>query len=317
MKITRRKFLRNSILTSIGLMFFPDLITKISAKSKNEILNFIPDPSLWKNENITLSWLGHSTVLLNFYGTWILTDPALLERVGLHFFGTSIGPSRLTPPALFIEELPKPDIVLLSHAHMDHMDYPTLKKITEKYPNEIDVVTAYLTADVISDLAWKSITVLDWTESASFMDLKITALEVEHFGWRYPWEKDRSRGYHKDGRSYNAYLIEKKGKSILFGGDTRMTEKFSVLKDKKTDIAIMPVGAYNPWRRSHCNPAEALKMADNINADYFIPIHCKTFRQSNEPFNEPIEWLNKEVVNYNIKLGLNEIGQTFTLSKDS
>ncbi len=59
--------------------------------------------------------------------------------------------------------------------------------------------------------------------------IKFTALEVKHFGWRYPWEKDRSRGYMEDGRSYNAYLIEKNGKSILFGGDTTMTDKLNIL----------------------------------------------------------------------------------------
>ncbi len=76
----------------------------------------------------------------------------------------------------------------------------------------------------------------------------------------------------------------------------------------------MPVGAYNPWKHAHCNPEEALQMADAIGAKYFIPVHTKTFRQGTEPFEEPIDWLKKSVANYNIKLGLDQIGQTFTLS---
>ena len=76
----------------------------------------------------------------------------------------------------------------------------------------------------------------------------------------------------------------------------------------------MPIGAYQPWRRNHCNPEEALIMADeHLKAKYFIPIHTKTFKQGTEPILEPLNWLKESVVNYNIKLGLDDIGQTFTI----
>ena len=237
-----------------------------------------------------------------------------MDRVGLYIAGTSFGPSRLTPPALSIDEIPKPDIILLSHAHMDHMDYPTLKKITNKFPKSISAITAHLTMDVINDLKWESLVSMDWKDETEVKGIRFNALEVKHFGWRFPWEKDRSRGYLEDGRSYNAYLIEKNGKSILFGGDTTMTDKLNILSDKNVDVAIMPVGAYNPWKHAHCNPEEALQMADATGAKYFIPVHTKTFRQGTEPFEEPIDWLKKSVTHYNIELGLDQIGQTFTLS---
>ncbi|WP_348260081.1 MBL fold metallo-hydrolase, partial [Salmonella enterica] len=88
-----------------------------------------------------------------------------------------------------------------------------------------------------------------------------------------------SRGYIKDGRSFNAYIVDYGGSKILFGGDTAMTDKFNAAKNENIDIAIMPIGAYNPWRRNHCNPEEALLMANDIGAKYFIPIHTKTFKQ--------------------------------------
>lgn len=309
----RRKFLRKGFFATIGTLLFPKIVFS-NTPSNDSILEHKPDPSQWTDDQINIAWIGHSTVLINFYGKIILTDPALMERVGIYIAGTSFGPGRLTPPALTIDEIPKPDIILISHAHMDHMDYPTLKKITNKYPNEIDAITAYLTKDVISDLKWKSLTSIDWNEVHNLHGIKFTALEVRHFGWRFPWEKDRSRGYMEDGRSYNAYHIEKSGKSILFGGDTTMTDKLNILADKNIDVALMPIGAYNPWSHAHCNPEEALQMADSIGAKYFIPIHCKTFKQSSEPFEEPIDWLKKSVGNYNINLGLDTIGQTFTLS---
>ncbi len=314
MKLTRKNFIKKSFMSLSGffssLLFFQsDIKAKPYIKLKHK-----PEPQSWDNKSITLSWLGHSTVLINFFGKWILTDPVLFERVGIYFLGTNYGPARISPPALNINEIPQPDIILLSHAHMDHMDYWTLKNLSNKFPNKIDVITAYLTKDVIADLPWKSINVLDWNDEINLQGIRFKALEVKHFGWRFPWEKDRSRGYFKDGRSYNAYIIESNGKKILFGGDTAFTDKLKSSNEKNIDIAIMPIGAYNPWRRNHCNPEEALKMASELNAKYFVPIHTKTFKLGVEPINEPIEWLLKSAPNYPLIIGLHEIGQTFQLS---
>lgn len=91
-------------------------------------------------------------------------------------------------------------------------------------------------------------------------------------------------------------------------------DKLHPLIDENIDIAIMPIGAYNPWIRNHCNPEQALQMASEIKAKYFIPIHTKTFNQSQEPFNEAIDWMKRSAPDYNLQIGLDEIGQTFVLS---
>jgi len=309
----RKEFIKKSLLAGTATLLSPFIFNSDSKAKNFSPLNFKPEPHNWPDDKITLSWIGHSTVLIKFFDKWIVTDPVLFERIGIYFFGGSLGPSRLTPPALHHYEFPKPDIILLSHAHMDHMDYPSLKYFAEKYPNQIDVVTAYLTKDVIEDLPWKSISVLDWNEEEIVSEIRFRANEVQHFGWRFPWEKDRSRGYMKDGRSFNAYVIDYKKKKILFGGDTAFTNKLSQLKDENIEVAIMPIGAYNPWRRNHCNPEEAMKMASELNAKYFIPIHTKTFKQSSEPFNEAIEWMKRDANKFNLQIGLEEIGQTFSI----
>lgn len=314
MKTTRRKFIKRSFWTVLAAYFMPSLIDENKLYATPYTLNYKPSPEGWSENEINIAWIGHSTILINFYGKIILTDPALMERVGVYFLGASIGPSRLTPPALYLEEIPKPDLILLSHGHMDHTDYPTLKAFTERYPNQIDAVVAYLNKDIVEDLQWRSLTMLDWGDSTELQGISVKAYEVEHFGWRFPWEKDRSRGYFKDGRSYNAYLIEYNGKKILFGGDTRNSKKLDILKDENIDVALMPIGAYNPWKWSHCNPEEALSMADSFKAKYFIPMHCKTFAQGREPFEEPIDRLRKSKSKYNVKVGLDEIGQTFTIT---
>jgi len=309
----RRKFIKNSIYGTLGTLSAHLFINSDLKAEPRVILNYKPEPHLWNDYTITLAWIGHSTVLINLFGKWILTDPVLFENVGLYFLGNTIGPKRMTPPALEIDEFPKPDIILLSHAHMDHMDYPTLKHFAEKYPGEIDMITAHLTKDVIEDLEWKSVSVMDWNDELNLQGIRFKALEVKHFGWRFPWEKDRSRGYMKDGRSFNAYIIDYGETKILFGGDTAMSDKFNIVKNENVDIAIMPIGAYNPWRRNHCNPEEALKMANDISAKYFIPIHTKTFKQGSEPFNEPIDWMKRAAENLQIKIGIDEIGQTFSM----
>lgn len=312
----RRKFIRKSFLAATGSLLFGSGFLKASyGKNFYPIKpTFKPDPSSWKDDEITVAWVGHATVLINFYGNIILTDPVFFERVGLYFLGLTFGPSRYTLPALNIEEIPKPDLVLISHAHMDHMDYASLLELTGMFPKQLDCITAYNTSDVIADLEWKSLKELDWGEEIKLDWLRIKALEVKHFGWRYPWEKDRSKGYMNDGRSFNAYFLERNGKIILFGGDTAFSEKFKESISENVDLAIMPIGAYNPWKHNHCNPEEALVMAEyHLGAKYFIPIHCYTFKQGKEPIEEPLNWLMESQSNYKLTVGLNNIGETFTL----
>ena len=313
MKISRKTFLFRSLKLTIGSFLFLPFLKVVETKASTIIkAGTSPDPSQWKNDEINISWIGHSTVLMNFFGTIIVTDPVLFEKIGIDFLGFTIGQSRYTEPALDINKFPCPDFILLSHAHFDHMDSKTLTTFSDLYPGKINCITAYNTSDVIADLNWKSLKVMDWNDEYILNDVKFSAIEVKHFGWRYPFERDRSRGYFKNGRSYNAYLIEKNGKKILFGGDTAMTDKF--IPYCGIDIAIMPIGAYNPWKYNHCNPEEALKMAAyDLKAKVFIPIHCGTFRQGLEPVNEPLKWLGNSVKNYDINLGLGKMGETYTL----
>ena len=317
-KIKRRNFIKRGLAVLVSTVLLPPFfLNRVNSFGREKLssADFKPTPEQWKENEINIAWIGHSTMLINFYGTIILTDPVLFERIGLYFFGLVFGPNRYSLPALEFDEIPKPDLVLLSHAHMDHMDYKTLVCLTDKFPGMIDCITAYNTSDVISDLEWKSLSELDWGEEKEVLGIRFKALEVKHFGWRFPWEKDRSKGYMIDGRSYNAYLIEKNGKRILFGGDMAFSDKLVKVLGKAVDIALMPIGAYNPWKYNHCNPEEALIMAsEQTGAGYFIPMHCNTFKQGVEPIEEPLTWLMNSSGKYNLKVGLKNIGSTFTLS---
>ncbi|MEM3373476.1 MAG: MBL fold metallo-hydrolase [Candidatus Anstonellales archaeon] len=311
--MNRRNFLKLFSLSSISILL-SGITQKLFADDSLEPREapFQPNLNEWTKEKINFCWVGHSTYLINFYGTLILTDPVFSHRIGLYALLTNLGPKRIVAPAVKPEELPRPDLILLSHAHFDHLDYPTLKYFAEKYPSQISVVTAFKTRDIFEELPFKEIIEIDWNEITNVVDLKIKAFRVKHFGWRYPWEIDRNKDS-KTGRSFNSYIIEKNGKKIFFGGDTAFTDVFKSLKDEKIDVAILPIGAYNPWQHSHCNPEEALIMADDMNAKYFLPMHTRTFPHGREPWDEPIQWLKSSSPKYKTKVMIYEVGQTFTI----
>lgn len=264
-----------------------------------------PDPSGWDDEQATIAWIGHATVLINFFGIKILTDPVLFPRIGIRLPGFTIGPKRLTAPALEFRELPKIDIVLLSHAHFDHFDLRTLHCFDE---NTI-VITAPNTRDLLRWTHLHDITELRWGERKSVKipvgEVDITAVPVKHWGAR------RNRDVH---RGYSGYLLERNGRRILFTGDTAFTDGFAELNERRPiDVVIMSIGAYNPWIRSHCTPEQAIEMANAIGARFIVPMHHQTFRLSFEPLREPIERFEVALRNQPERIALREIGQTFIL----
>ena len=264
-----------------------------------------PQPATWSNAQVTLAWLGHATVLINFFGIKILTDPVLFPRVGIRLPGFTIGPKRLTAPALEFHELPNVDLVLLSHAHFDHLDLRTLRCFDES----TRVITARSTRDLLKGTRFSHITELDWGQSKSLNtaagEIEITAFPVKHWGART--QRDTYRGY-------NGYLIERSGHRIIFAGDTAMTENFAALRRHgPIDIAIMSIGAYNPWIHSHCSPEQAIEMANAAGARFIMPVHHQTFRLSFEPLREPIERFEAALSKTPERIALREIGETFVL----
>ena len=264
---------------------------------------FTPKPELWDPNRITAAWLGHSTVLLNFYGVTILTDPVLRKRVGADTLLGTIGAKRLIAPALQPGKLPPIDLVLLSHGHMDHLDPASLRRL----PGSPKTVTAPDTTDLLTSSRLKAPEELAWNEQTRICtphgDVKISAFEVKHWGAR--WKYDKHRGY-------NGYVIEREGRKVLFGGDTAWTESFKALRSAGPyDIAIMPIGAYSPWTCSHCTPEQAVQMAEDAGANYFLPIHFKTFALGREGTEEPGKRLAAAIAPE--RIGWMDPGQTFEL----
>jgi L-ascorbate metabolism protein UlaG (beta-lactamase superfamily) len=267
-----------------------------------------PEPEKWSDAAVTLAWLGHATVLINFFGIKILTDPVLFPRIGIRLPGLTIGPKRLTAPALQLQELPKIDVALLSHAHFDHFDLRTLRCFGES----TSVIAARATSDLLRRTRFRDITELDWGEetrkATAAGDINISAFRVNHWGARK--QQDTFRGY-------NGYLLESRGRGrrrIIFAGDTAITDSFAKLRSHgEIDVAIMSIGAYNPWVRSHCTPEQAIQMANAAGARFIMPVHHQTFRLSFEPLREPIERFQAALRDQPERIALREIGETFVL----
>ncbi|MBW8015549.1 MAG: hypothetical protein FVQ82_05120 [Planctomycetes bacterium] len=270
-----------------------------------------PEPGQWSDDEVTVSWLGHATVLINFQGTTIITDPMLSKRMGPKtLFGNNIGIRRITKTPLDFKELGAIDIVLLSHAHCDHWDIPTLKKFDKTTEAIIPVGNSDITPK-----GFGKTTELSWGKSVNINDITITAFEVEHWGYR--------TGSPNTPRGFNGYVIENKNCRIAFFGDSSYIDKdatylnhmhhnppaqipsFDIskaelipaywqnrLKEPYYDLCILPIGDYY-YRFNHMNPEEAWTLFNLVNGRKILPIHWRTFILSPVPINEPIERLRK------------------------
>jgi L-ascorbate metabolism protein UlaG (beta-lactamase superfamily) len=265
-----------------------------------------PSPASWSDNAITLAWLGHATVLIDFYGVRILTDPTLFPRIGIDMGVGSFGPLRLVSCALSPEALPEIDLVLVSHAHFDHLDTPSLAAVRGMPA----AVMAASTSDLLPRRAYASVTELRWDESTTIAtrrgEVHVRAIEVQHWGARLT--RDTYRGY-------AGFVVEREGRKLLIGGDTAST---AVFREHRRfgpfEAAVMPIGAYDPWIRNHCTPEQAVTMADAAGARLFVPVHHQSFQLSREPFSEPIERAQAMLAAERGRLALREIGETVVVS---
>ncbi len=263
----------------------------------------VPSPAAWSSEGVHAAWIGHSTVLIQVDGFTILTDPVFSTRVGIKIGPFTLGIKRLVAPAVALAELPVPDLILLSHAHMDHLDRPSLRKLENRGTT---VITAAGTSDLLRVKRYRAVHELRWDESRQVGPANVRAFEVNHWGART--RTDVHRGY-------NGYLIEAGRYRIVFGGDTAYTDLFRKIRSSKpVDLAIMPIGAYDPWIRAHCNPEQALAMANHAGAEFVLPVHHRTFKLSNEPYGEPIERLMMASGSAQDRVPVREIGEEFHLA---
>lgn len=240
--------------------------------------------------------LGHATVLMQFGEFTLITDPVLGDKIGMPFGPFVMGSRRLHPPPLRGHELPPIHAVLLSHAHYDHADVPTLRQI----PKNASVIFHRYNGDLVKHFATRH--ELRWGQSAWLHHqdtpfLQVTSVRTKHWGARTLFDPWRGwGGFLLEIPSIPSPVFPNQPLSILFAGDTARTDSFAELRHQRqgrgVDLAIMPIGAYDPWIFNHCSPEQAWEMAmHDLGAHWFMPMHYGVFALSREPIDEPMRRL--------------------------
>ncbi len=235
----------------------------------------------------SIHWVGHATVVINLNHKLIVTDPVTSINLGQI--------KRLVKPSLNLSSI-NIDYILLSHGHMDHLNYSTLIKL-----NKSAIVIAPKNLNIpLKILGFKNIILLTQNQIYSDNYIKIKALKANHDGSRYPWGSIAES---------NSYIIERDSKKIFFAGDTAYTDEY---KDLIADVAIMPVGCYKPdeFQDLHCSPQQSFKMFKMTNAKLMIPIHYKTYILAQDEDKVTLDIL-KRINDGSIKII--DIGQTVKL----
>jgi L-ascorbate metabolism protein UlaG (beta-lactamase superfamily) len=229
-----------------------------------------------------ITFIGHSSFLLQLGGHNVLIDPVFATRLILL--------RRKRVAGVRVSDLPHIDAVLLTHAHMDHLNRPSLRAITRemrkrKAPAPI-VIVPHGVEDLVADLGFSAVESLRWWQSTQLGDstpLRITMTPAKHWG---------ARMFNDTHRGFGGYLLESTGSPRIYhSGDTAYFQGFvEIGRRLKPEIALLPIGAYFPdsYRAVHTCPEEALQAFLDLWADTMVPMHYNTFRLGREPMDEPL-----------------------------
>lgn len=236
-------------------------------------------PSEVEGDELRVTFVNHSSVLLQQKGVHILTDPIWSQRASPLQW---IGPSRRRRPGVFMDNLPHIDIVLLSHNHYDHLDLPSLRVLADRRQPEFVVpsgVGSWLRAR-----GFGPVHELDWGDSIAVAGAEIHSVPALHFSARGPFDRNRSL--------WCGYVIEVRGRTIYFAGDTGFGPHFARIRERfgAPHLALLPIGAYEPrWfmEAVHMSPEDALRAHEILGAQASIAIHHGTFQLADEALDEP------------------------------
>lgn len=251
-------------------------------------------------DKTTITWLGHSCIMIQMDGKNILIDPALTKYASP--FGL-IGIKRFTESPIKLENMPSIDIMLISHDHYDHLDYKTIKKIDNKVKRYIVPlgVDSYLRSFGVKS---EKITTLSWWEDEQMDNILITSIPARHYSMRNPF---RNRA-----TLWCGFLLKTDNVSIYFTGDTGYTSTFKEVGRRfgHVDIFMADSGQYNSaWSDVHMGPYDALRAASDVNATYYMPIHWGSFALSNHNWFDPPEIATLHQDEYGVKVVVPRIGE--------
>jgi L-ascorbate metabolism protein UlaG (beta-lactamase superfamily) len=229
-----------------------------------------------------VTWLGHSTVLLEIDGRRVLTDPVFGERASPVGFA---GPRRFHRVPARLDELPELDLVLLSHDHYDHLCRATMEALARQ---SVPIVTALGVGAHLErfGVAPARITELDWGESATIDGVQVTATPAQHFSGRGMADRNQTL--------WASWVIAGERHKVFFSGDTGLSPVFQDIgrQHGPFDLVLLEVGAYHPaWGSIHLGPQNALAVFEMLGGGTLLPVHWGTFNLALHDWDEPAETL--------------------------
>ena len=236
-------------------------------------------PDLAALQENEVAWLGHACFALRIGGKLVLTDPYLTKTAGP--FG--LGPKRFLPAAVAAQDLPRLDLIAISHNHYDHVDVAALRAY--RYRAETPVVCPLGLGKLLRREGFAEVTELDWWDDRSWGDLTVTALPAVHFSGRGPFDRDRTL--------WASLSFASSSRKVWFGGDTGYGACFREIGERAGpfDLALVGIGAYEPriiMEASHANPEEAIQIARDIGARAAVGMHWGSIMLTPEdPFEAP------------------------------
>ncbi len=240
-----------------------------------------------------MTWVGHSTFLIQVDGVNILTDPVWSERVG--FFGGKIGHQRYTPPGIPWEKLPPIDVVVISHSHFDHLDKATVTRLNDDFKPVFLIPMGV--KEIVEEWGVGSVHEFHWWESYRFGSVEFIATPAQHQSQRSLTDKNTTL--------WSGWGILASDVTFYFAGDTGYFEGFTKIRNRlgPIDVAMLSIGAYEPrWYNGayHLDPDEALRAFEDLNARYFAAMHWGTFDQAEELLGDPPKALRSHAARRNI-----------------
>ena len=249
-----------------------------------------------------ITFIGHASFVVQFAGVTLLTDPVFSHRASPVSFA---GPRRVRAPGIALTQLPKIDLILLSHNHYDHADLASLRGVRAAHSPQ--AVTLLGNAKLLAK-AGLSATELDWWQATSHGPLRITATPARHF----------SRRGLTDGNAalWGGFMLEAGSARILFAGDSGAGPHWAAIAARlgPPDLALLPIGAYDPpWLMApvHMNPEQAVDAHLALGARHSVGMHFGTFRLTDEAIHEPVQRLEKACAQHGISnFGVLATGET-------
>jgi L-ascorbate metabolism protein UlaG (beta-lactamase superfamily) len=254
--------MRRNFLTEV---LIPSLFAKREGTPQS------PDFPKLSESDVGLTWIGHASFLVQTAQHSVLVDPNWAKWLK--------GIKRVRHPGLSIHDLPSIDLVLVTHAHFDHLDRKSLREIAANQP----IVVPFEVGNLVHDLGFHTVHELGYWESHQHGEVQVTLTPCRHWG---------ARLLHDSHRGFGGYLIQAGGRTVFHCGDTAYFDGFTEIgRCHPIDVALLPIGAYDPpsGREVHMNPEQAVRAFLELGARYLVPMHYGSFRLSYEPLEEPLE----------------------------